>query len=78
LVQNSAMKNDLKSSPIDILWVVFNRNSTGNNCTNGKVDKNGTCFQYWGGDLEFERGVVGIWSLKEGFEVRILSLYLGF
>jgi len=32
-------------------------NGTGNNGTNGKVGKNGTCFQYWGGGLEFERGV---------------------
>jgi len=42
LVHNSAMKDDLKSSPIDVLWVVSNRNGIGNNGTNGKVDKNGT------------------------------------
>jgi len=41
LVHNSAMKGDLKSSPIDILWVMSSRNSTGNNGTNEKVGKNG-------------------------------------
>jgi len=62
------MKSNLKSSPVDVLWVVSSRNGTGNNSTNGKVSKKGTCFQYWGGGLEFERGVWG----------RILGLHLGF
>jgi len=57
LVHNSAMKGDLKSSPIDVLWVVSSRNGTGNNGTKEKVGKYSTCFQYWGGSLEFERGV---------------------
>jgi len=47
---------------------VSSRNGTGNNGRNGKVGKNGTCLQYWGGGLEFE----------EGLEVRILGFYLGF
>jgi len=51
------MKDDLKSSPIDGLWVVSSRNGTGNKGTNGKVSKNDTCFQCWGGDLEFEKKV---------------------
>jgi len=55
LVHNSAMEVDMKP-PIDILRVVFSRNGTGNNGTNGKVGKNSSCFQYWGGGLEFERG----------------------
>jgi len=58
LVHNSAMKDDLKFSPIDdALWVVSSGNGSGNNGTNGKVTKSGTCFQYWGGGLEFERKV---------------------
>ena len=48
LVHNTAMKGDLKSFPINLLWV------HGNNGTNGKVGKNDTYFQYWGGGLEFE------------------------
>jgi len=59
LVHNSAMKDDLKFSSVDALWVVSGRNGIGNNGTNGKVSKNGTCFQYWGGGLAFERGVWG-------------------
>jgi len=56
LVNNSAMlKGDLKF----VLWVVSSRNGTGNNGTNGKVSKNGTCFQYLGGGLEFEKRVWG-------------------
>jgi len=54
LVHNSAMKGYLKIFPVDVLLVVFSRNGTGNNGTNGKVSKNGT---YLGGGLEFERGV---------------------
>jgi len=57
LVHNSAMKDDFKFSPVDVLWVVSSRNDTCNNGTNGKVGNNGTSFQYWGGGLEFERGV---------------------
>jgi len=54
------MKDDLKFSPIDdALWVVSSGNGSGNNGTNGKVTKSGTCFQYWGGGLEFERKVWG-------------------
>jgi len=68
LVHNSAMKDDLKSSPIDVLQVVSSRNGTGNNGTNGKVGKMAYVFNF----------VVGVWSLKERFEVRILGLYLGF
>jgi len=64
------MKDDLKSSPIDVLWVVSNRNGIGNNGTNGKVDKNGTWLQYWGGGLEFERGV---WSEDFGFVLGVLE-----
>jgi len=45
LVHNSAMKGDLKSSPIDVLWVVSSRNSTGNNGTKEKVGKMAD-FQY--------------------------------
>jgi len=51
------MKGDLKFFLVDVLWVASNRNGTGNNGTNGKVGKNGACFQYWGGGLEFEREV---------------------
>jgi len=35
LVHNSAMKDDLKFSPVNVLWVVSSRNGTGNNGTNG-------------------------------------------
>jgi len=42
LVHNSAMKGNLKLSPVDALWVVSSRNGIGNNGTNGKVSKNGT------------------------------------
>jgi len=68
LVHNSAMKDDLKSSPIDVLWVVSSRNGTGNNGTNGKVGKMAHVLNIG----------MGVWSLKEGFEVRILGLYLRF
>jgi len=37
LVHNSAMKGDLKFSPVNVLWVVSSRNGTGNNGTHGKV-----------------------------------------
>jgi len=37
LVYNSAMKSDLKSFPIDVLWVVSSKNGT-----NEKLGKNGT------------------------------------
>jgi len=72
LVHNSSMKGNLKFFPFDVLWVVFSKNSTVNNGTNGKVSKNGTCFQYWGGGLEFERRVwilglhLGFWSFGVG------------
>jgi len=56
LVHNSAMKGDLKLSPVDVLWIVSSRNGTDNNNRNGKVGKNCTFLQYWGGGLEFERG----------------------
>jgi len=59
LVHNSAMEDGLKSSPIDVLWVVSSRNGTCNNGTNLKVGKNSACSQYWGGGLEFEREVCG-------------------
>jgi len=39
LPNNSAMKGDLKSSPIYVVWVVSNRNGTDNNGTNRKVGK---------------------------------------
>jgi len=56
LVHNSAMKDYLKSSPIDVLWVVSSRNGTSNNGKNGKVGKNGTFLI-----LGFENGVwVGV------------------
>jgi len=42
LVYNSAMKDDLKSSPVDVLWVVSSKNDTGNNGINGNVSENGT------------------------------------
>jgi len=40
LVHNSSVKGYLKSSLIDVLWVVCSRNNTGNTGTNGKVSKN--------------------------------------
>jgi len=61
------MTGNLKLFPVDVLWVVSSRNGTGNNGTNGKVSKNGTCFQHLGGGLEFEKRV---W-------VRISGLRLG-
>jgi len=36
------MKDDLKSSPVDVLWVVSSKNDTGNNGINGNVSENGT------------------------------------
>jgi len=39
LVDNSAMKGVLKSFPIDVLWVVYSRNSTGNIGPNNKLGK---------------------------------------
>jgi len=60
------MKGDLKLSPVDVLWIVSSRNGTDNNNRNGKdnnrngkVGKNCTFLQYWGGGLEFERGAWG-------------------
>jgi len=70
LVHNSAMKCNLKFFPVDVLWVVSSRNGTGNNGTNGKVSKTGTCFQYLGEGLEFERGV---WEEDFGFALGILE-----
>jgi len=64
------MKNDLKFFPLYVLWVVSSRNDTGNNGTNGKVSKNSTFSQYWGGGLEFERGV---WGGDFGFVLRVLE-----
>jgi len=64
------MKDDLKFSPIDVLPVMSSRNGTSNNGTNGKVGKNGIGYVF--------NFVVGVWSLKERFEVRVLGLYLGF
>jgi len=55
--------------------LVSSRNGTGNNGTNGKVGKNSTCFQYWGGGLEFERGV---WGENFGFVLEVLELGVGF
>jgi len=69
------MKNDLKFSPLDVLWVVSCRNGTGNNGTNRKVGKNSTCFQYLGGGLEFERGV---WGEDFGFVLGVLKFGGGF
>jgi len=59
LGHNSAIKDDLKSSPIDVLWVVFSRNGTGNNGKNRIVGKIAHVFHYWGGGLKFERGDCG-------------------
>jgi len=36
------MKDDLKSSPTDVLWVMSSKNGTGNYGTYGKVGKIGT------------------------------------
>jgi len=68
LVHNSAIKDNLKSSIIDVLRAVSSRNCSGNNGTNGKVGKMAHVFNIG----------VGVWSLKEGFEVRILGLYMRF
>jgi len=63
LVHNSANKDDLKYFPIDVLWVVSSRNGTGNNGTNGKVGKSGTClFNIEVGGLKFKR-----WACGEDF-----------
>jgi len=51
LVHNSAMKGDLKSSPIYVLWVVSSKNGTGNNGINRNVSKNGTFLILGFGDL---------------------------
>jgi len=51
LVHNSAMKGNLKIFSVDVLWAVSSRNGIGNKGTNGKISKNGTCFQYLGGGL---------------------------
>jgi len=58
------MKDDLKSSLIDVLWVVSSRNGTNNNGTNEKVGKTDTCFPILGWGF-------GVWKmgLRWGFWV---------
>jgi len=64
------MKGNLKFSPVDVLWVMSSRNGTGNNGTDGKISKNGTCFPILGWGLGFEREV---WGEDFGFAFGILE-----
>jgi len=59
LVHNSAMKDDLKSSVIDVLWVVSGVKDTGNNGKNGKVCKKWYIFDIGVRGLEFGGEICG-------------------
>jgi len=79
LVHNSAMKGDLKSSAIYVLWVVSSKNGTGNNGINGNVSKNGAFLILGFGDLGLSLFNISVpFSPTFPFEPFLPKIILGF